>query len=152
MYLKPCSSTIVKNWILSHDRRLRCRFYHCVYSLEACTKGWWCLEQNDAGIASDVAIFIQEKRIQMKCPEEFSDTVDRFGRLHIALKYMSMLGKKFRFYVSDLKNISVYGLVRYINIFLKIFCHLTFPAPPRSPVSKINRHHQRFEWETTERN
>ena len=74
------------------------------------------------------------------------------GRLHIALKYMSMLCKKFRFYVSDLKNISVYGLVRYINIFLKIFCHLTFPAPPRSPVPKIIRHHQRFEWETTERN
>ena len=27
-----------------------------------------------------------------------------------------MLGKKFRFYVSDLGNISVYGLVIYITI------------------------------------
>ena len=57
----------------------------------------------------------------MKCPEEFSDTVDRFGRLHIALKYLSMLGEKFRFYVSDLGNISVYGLMIYITIFFNDF-------------------------------
>ena len=49
----------------------RYRFYHCVYSIEAYTNGWWCLKRNDAGITSDVAIFIQEKQIQMKCPEEF---------------------------------------------------------------------------------
>ena len=37
--------------------------------------------------------------------------------LHMALKYLSMLGKKFRFYVWDLDNISVYGLMIYITIF-----------------------------------
>ena len=57
---------------------------------------------NDAGIKSDVAIFIQQKQM---CTEEFSNTVDRLGRLHIALKYLSMLGEKFRFYVSDLGKI-----------------------------------------------
>ena len=74
-------------------------------------------KQNGAGITSDVAIFIQAKQIQMKCPEEFSNRVDRLGRLHIALKYLSMLGEKFRFSLLDLANISVYGLMIYITIF-----------------------------------
>ena len=63
-----------ENRILSHDLRLQYRFYHCVYSLESCTNGWWCLEQHDAGITSDVAIFIQAKQIQMKFPEDFQTT------------------------------------------------------------------------------
>ena len=42
-------------------------------------------------------------------------------RLHIALKYLSMLGKKFRFYISDLGNISVYGLMIYIKILFRDF-------------------------------
>ena len=53
---------------------------------------WWCLEQHDAGLASDVAIFIQAKQIQIKCPEEYSNTMVPLGRLHIALNYLSMLG------------------------------------------------------------
>ena len=61
----------------------------------------------DAGFTSDVAIFIQAKQIQIKCPKEFSNTVVFLGRLHIALKYLSMLGKKFCFYITDLGNISV---------------------------------------------
>ena len=94
-------------------------------------------KQNGAGITSDVAIFIQAKQIQMKCPEEFSNTVDRLGRLHISLKYWSMLAKKFRFYVSDLGNIWVYGLMIYITIFLMIFDNLTFPDTKQSGVKLV---------------
>ena len=35
IYLKPCSSTNVQNWIFFHDRRYLYRFYLWVYSLEA---------------------------------------------------------------------------------------------------------------------
>ena len=40
-YLKPCSSTNLQKWILSHDRRFLYRFYHVrwVYSLEECPNG-----------------------------------------------------------------------------------------------------------------
>ena len=137
IYLKPCSSTNVKSRILFHDRRLRYRFFHCVYSLEACTNGWWYLEQNDAGITSDVATFIQAKQIEMKCPEEFSNPVDRLGRLHIWLKYLYVVGKKFRFYSSDLENISVFGLMIYITIFLMILDNLTFPHKNQSGVKFV---------------
>ena len=34
IYLKPCSSTNVQNWIIFHHRRFLYRFYSCVYSLE----------------------------------------------------------------------------------------------------------------------
>ena len=35
IYLKPWSSTNVKNWIFFHDRRFLYRIYGCVYSLKA---------------------------------------------------------------------------------------------------------------------
>ena len=35
IYLKPCSSKNLQNWIIFHDRRFLYRFYRCVYSLEA---------------------------------------------------------------------------------------------------------------------
>ena len=52
--------------------------------------------QRDAVITFDLAIYIQAKQIQMKFPEEFSNTVVRLGGFHIALNYLSLLGKKFR--------------------------------------------------------
>ena len=61
----------------------------------------------------------------------------RLGRLHIALKYLSMLCKKFRFYVSDFKNISVYGLMIHITIFLMIFDNLFFPDTKQSRVKFV---------------
>ena len=33
--LKPCSFSNLQNWMFFPDRRLRYRFYRCVYSLEA---------------------------------------------------------------------------------------------------------------------
>jgi hypothetical protein len=52
--------------------------------------------QRDAVITFDLAIYMQAKQIQMKFPEEFSNTVVRLGGFHIALNYLSLLGKMFR--------------------------------------------------------
>ena len=52
----------------------------------------------------------------MKFPEEFSNTVIRHVGLHIVLKYLSLLDKKFRFYPLDLGNISVYVLMIFIKL------------------------------------
>ena len=35
IYLKPCSSTNLQNWIIFYDRSFLYRYYRCVYSLEA---------------------------------------------------------------------------------------------------------------------
>ena len=74
------------------------------------------LEQLDAVTMSDVGIFIQAKETQMKLSEKFSNTAVRFGGLHIALNYLSMVGEKFRFYISALGNISVYGFMIFITL------------------------------------
>ena len=53
------------------------------------------LGQPDTVITFDLAIYVKVKQIQMKFPEEFSDTVIRLGGFHIALNSLSLLGKKF---------------------------------------------------------
>jgi len=53
------------------------------------------LGQLDTVITFDLAIYAKAKQIQMKFPEEFSDTVIRLGGFHIALNFLSLLGKKF---------------------------------------------------------
>ena len=75
------------------------------------------LKQHDTATTTDIAIFIQVKQIQKKFSEEFSNTVIRPGGLYSALNYLSSLGKKFRFYVLALGNISVYGLMIDITFF-----------------------------------
>ena len=74
------------------------------------------LEQNDTVIASEIAIFFQAKEIQLKFSEELSNTFVRLGGLHSALNCMCLLGKKFRFYVSALGNISVFGFMIFITL------------------------------------
>ena len=84
-----------------------------------------------------------------------------------ALQYLSLLGNKFRLYLSALGNISVYVFVIFItlsvfNVFqefnLSIYKVVRTPASPpnaarpRKQVPKIIRYHQRFEWEDTEKN
>ena len=54
------------------------------------------LGQLDTVITFDLAIYMKAKQIQMKFPDEFSDTVIRLGGFHIALNYLSLLGKKFQ--------------------------------------------------------
>ena len=56
-----------------------------------------CSNLGQAGtvITFDLAIYMKAKQIQMKFPDEFSDTVIRLGEFHIALNYLSLLGKKF---------------------------------------------------------
>ena len=53
------------------------------------------LGQADSVITFDLAIYTKAKQIQVKFPDEFSDTVIRLGGFHIALNFLSLLGKKF---------------------------------------------------------
>ena len=53
------------------------------------------LGQVNTVITFDLAIYTKAKQIQMKFPEEFSGTVIRLGGFHIALNFLSLLGKKF---------------------------------------------------------
>ena len=101
----------------------------------------------------------------MKFSEQFSNTVVSLWKLHIALKYLSMLAKMFRFYVLDLGNMSVYSLVIFITIFLMIFDSLTFPeqsnqdlssslesSPSSECCSEDHSSPSEIKWEDTERN
>ena len=95
IYLKPWSSTNLQNLIFFHDRRFLYRFYHCVYSLEAWKKLSDVLEQHDAVITFDIAIFTQGKQIQMTFPKHRAS----FLRVtHRAELYLSFVGKKCRFF------------------------------------------------------
>ena len=53
------------------------------------------LQQRDCVITFDLALYAKAKQIQMKYPEEFKNTVIRMGGFHIALNYLSLLGKKY---------------------------------------------------------
>eukprot|EP00058_Branchiostoma_floridae_P009808 XP_002595296.1 hypothetical protein BRAFLDRAFT_128105 [Branchiostoma floridae] len=54
------------------------------------------LDQEDSVITFDLAIYSMAKEIQWRLPEEFSDTVIRLGGFHIALNYLSLLGKQYK--------------------------------------------------------
>lgn len=51
--------------------------------------------QAEAVITFDLAIYTKAKQIQMRFPEKFSNTVIRLGGFHVALNFLSLLGKKF---------------------------------------------------------
>eukprot|EP00794_Sanderia_malayensis_P016394 gene16394-18032_t len=53
------------------------------------------LGQSDTVITFDLAIYSKAKLIQMKFPVEFSDVVIRLGGFHMALNFLSLLGKKY---------------------------------------------------------
>ena len=53
------------------------------------------LQQDDSVITFDLAIYMKAKQIQLKFPEEFKNTVIHMGGFHIALNYLSLLGKKY---------------------------------------------------------
>ena len=73
-------------------------------------------EQHDAVITFDVAFYIQKVQIQRKFPEVFSNNGACLEGFHIALNDLSLLGKKLRFIVSALGNISVYSLAIFISL------------------------------------
>ena len=122
IYLKRFSSTILQKFVVSHDKGSYTDFRTVyTFSKDAQIVGDF-LEELDAVTTFYVAIFIQEKEIQMKLSEEFSNTVVRLGGLHSALNFLSLLGKKFRFYVSAFGNIFVFGLMIFITLsFFNIF-------------------------------
>ena len=51
--------------------------------------------QVDSAVTFDLAIYFKAKQVQWRCPEEFSDTVIRKGSFHIALSFLSLIGKKY---------------------------------------------------------
>lgn len=51
--------------------------------------------QHDSVITFDLALYAKAKQLQMRYPEEFKNTVIRMGGFHIALNYLSLLGKKY---------------------------------------------------------
>ncbi|CAB4005387.1 Hypothetical predicted protein [Paramuricea clavata] len=53
------------------------------------------LGQCDSVVTFDLALYAKAKQLQMKYPEEFQSTVIRMGGFHIALNYLSLLGKKY---------------------------------------------------------
>jgi hypothetical protein len=53
------------------------------------------LGQEDTVITFDLLIYIKAKQIQWRFPEEFSNVVIRMGGFHIALNFLSVIGKKY---------------------------------------------------------
>jgi hypothetical protein len=51
--------------------------------------------QQDTVITFELAVYIKAKQIQLRSPDEFSDTVIRMGGFHIALNFLSVIGKKY---------------------------------------------------------
>ena len=51
--------------------------------------------QADTVITFDLAIYSKAKEIQWRFPNEFSNVVVRMGGFHIALNFLSLLGKKY---------------------------------------------------------
>ena len=50
--------------------------------------------QVDSVITFDLVLYVKAKQVQWRCPEEFSNTVIRMEGYHIALNFMSLIGKK----------------------------------------------------------
>ena len=71
IYLRPCSSTNLQNWIIFHDRRFLYRFYRCVYSLEALKTVSDVLEQYDVVITFTLASLSKENKFKWSFPKNF---------------------------------------------------------------------------------
>ena len=83
----------------------------------------------------------KKNQIGVNFPEEFSNTVIRHRELLIALNYLSLLGKKFRFYLPALGNISLSDLIIFVT--LSVFndfkeFNLSIYKAVRSPVCLRN--------------
>ena len=53
------------------------------------------LGQKDSVITFDLAIYVKAKEIQWRLQEEFVNMVIRMGGFHVAINYLSLLGKKY---------------------------------------------------------
>ena len=52
--------------------------------------------QSQTVITFDLAIYVKAKQIQLKYPTEFSHTILCLGSFHIALNFLSIIGKKYQ--------------------------------------------------------
>ena len=53
------------------------------------------LGQSESIVTFDLAIYVKAKQLQMRYPDEFKNVVLRLGGFHIALNYLSLLGKMY---------------------------------------------------------
>ncbi|CAB3983850.1 Hypothetical predicted protein [Paramuricea clavata] len=53
------------------------------------------LGQSESVVTFDLAIYVKAKQLQMRYPGEFKNVVARLGGFHIALNYLSLLGKMY---------------------------------------------------------
>ncbi|KAI8487179.1 hypothetical protein Bbelb_349770 [Branchiostoma belcheri] len=71
--------------------------YSTVYTVMKQTKTMMAaLGQENSVITMDLAMYVKAKTIQWCRPEEFKSTIIRLGGFHIALKYLSVIGKLFK--------------------------------------------------------
>ena len=66
--------------------------YTVLKTVQAMTKS---LDQRNSVVTFDLAIYTKAKEIQWRYPEEFENLVVRMGGFHIALNFLSVIGKKF---------------------------------------------------------
>ena len=66
--------------------------YTVLKTVQAMTKS---LDQRNSVVTFDLAIYTKAKEIQWRYPEEFETLVVRMGGFHIALNFLSVIGKKF---------------------------------------------------------
>ena len=81
-----------KHWLPPDDER-RGRTLYTVMKLaqNICNTTGQC----ESVFTFDLALYAKAKQLQMKYPEEFKNTVIRMGGFHIALNYLSLLGRKY---------------------------------------------------------
>ena len=71
--------------------------YNTVYtSMKQVQQMMSSLGQEYRVVTFDIAIYMRAKEIQWRHPEEFDDTVIRMGGFHIALDYLTVIGKMFK--------------------------------------------------------
>ena len=66
--------------------------YTILKTVQAMTKS---LDQRHSVVTFDLAIYTKAKEIQWRHPEEFENLIVRMGGFHIALNFLSVIGKKF---------------------------------------------------------
>ena len=76
------------------------------------------LGQRHSVVTFDLAIYIKAKESQWRFPDEFKETIIRMGGFHIALNFLTVIGKKFQ--ESGLEDLltesGVYGMNTALNL------------------------------------
>ena len=85
------------DWLLPDATRIRMRMQHNVHLMKVSQEVARRLQRDDSVITFDLAICMKAKQIQLKFQEEYKNTVIHMGGFHIALNYLSLIGKKYAY-------------------------------------------------------